>query len=362
VVVEGIHHSYEAVEPVLVDVSIVVPDGRTLALLGPSGCGKTTLLRVIAGLEVPTAGTVSVGGRTITGPGRLVPAESRRVGMVFQDWALFEHLDVAGNVGFGLPRSQRRRSPEIDEALDLVGLAGLGGRRITTLSGGQRQRVALACAVAPRPSVLLLDEPFSNLDAALRAEVRTEVHELLVGLGITTIFVTHDQDEAFVLGDEVAVISAGRVEQIGEPADLYLRPATRWVANFVGDANFVPATVGADGQRATTPFGDVDLVVAVAPGSVDILVRPEQFELAVPGDVPGGGPGDVPGAAGTVELVEYVGHSATYFVQCRGHLLRVRRAGEPIARRGDAVVVRPVPGPLVAFARPTGSPQHLDSS
>ena len=209
--VRGVHKSF-GTTAVLRDVDLDVPSGSVVALLGPSGCGKTTLLRIIAGLEAPDAGEVRVGGRLLTGPATSVPPEHRRVGMVFQDWGLFPHLTVAQNVGYGLPRGERRGA-RVDEALELVGLVGLGHRSPTTLSGGQQQRVALARALAPRPSVLLLDEPFSNLDAALRVQVRGEVHRLLRELGVTTVFVTHDQEEAFVLGDEVAVMSEGRVVQ-----------------------------------------------------------------------------------------------------------------------------------------------------
>ena len=284
VAAEGVSKSFEDDVVVLDGVDVAVEAGATLALLGPSGCGKTTLLRIIAGLEVPDAGTVTVGDTVLTGPDDLVPPERRRIGMVFQDWALFPHLSVARNVGFGLPRGDRRASPRIDQALELVGLGGLGDRMPATLSGGQQQRVALARAIAPRPSVLLLDEPFSNLDAALRVQVRTEIHQLLVELGITTVFVTHDQDEAFVLGDRVAVLSDGRVVQAGTPTELYQRPETRWVAGFVGDANFVPAV--ASGASATTAFGSVELAEPAEDGdAIEVMLRPEQLEIAPVGAV-----------------------------------------------------------------------------
>src|SRR5690606_27384273 len=240
--VVGVTKSFDGGPPVLRGVDVSIEAGRTLALLGPSGCGKTTLLRIIAGLEVPDRGIVRVGGKEVTGPKGVVPPEKRRIGMVFQDWALFPHPSVARNVGFGLPRAERRSSPRIDEALEMVGLAGMGDRMPSTLSGGQQQRVALARAIAPRPRVLLLDEPFSNLDATLRVTIRTEIHQLLVELGITTIFVTHDQDEAFILGDRVAVLSEGEVVQSGSPEEVYLRPRTRWLADFVGEANFIPGS------------------------------------------------------------------------------------------------------------------------
>ena len=331
--VRGIHKRFGRQE-VLRGVDLHVAQGTIVALLGPSGCGKTTLLRTIAGLERPDAGTVAVGGSPLVGPGTFVPAERRRIGMVFQDWALFPHLDVAGNVGYGLPRKER--TPErIEAALELVGLGGLGRRSPGTLSGGQQQRVALARALAPEPKVLLLDEPFSNLDTALRVQVRTEVHHLLAQLGITTVFVTHDQEEAFVLGDEVAVMAAGEIVQQAPPAELYDAPATPWVADFVGGANLVPGD--ARGATADTPLGPVPLREAVT-GPVTVLVRPEQLHLR-----PGGG-------AATIELVEYYGHDTLYLVRgADGTLLRVRTTAAPTLRRGDAVGIAYAGEPAVGY-------------
>lgn len=334
--VTGVTKTFDGSVQVLRGVDVSVEAGATLALLGPSGCGKTTLLRIIAGLEQPDDGTVVVGDTILTAPATFVPPERRRVGMVFQNWALFPHLSVARNVGFGLPRPERKTSPRIDEALELVGLAGMGDREPSTLSGGQQQRVALARAIAPRPSVLLLDEPFSNLDASLRAHVRTEIHQLLVGLGVTTVFVTHDQDEAFVLGDRVAVLAEGRVVQIGPPAELYRRPVDRWLAGFVGDANLVPGT--ADGGQATTVLGSIRLHEALQ-GAVDVLVRPE--ELGIAAAAVDGRSDDGPGIDGVVELVEFVGHDTTYLVRVDGldAPLQVRRPSMPLVARGDRVRV-----------------------
>ena len=330
--VVGVTKTFDGLTRVLRGVDVSVDAGATLALLGPSGCGKTTLLRIIAGLERPDEGTVTVGERLLTSPDSFVAPERRRVGMVFQDWALFPHLSVARNVGFGLARPERKVSPRIDESLEMVGLAGLGDRMPSTLSGGQQQRVALARAIAPRPSVLLLDEPFSNLDASLRSQVRTEIHQLLVGLGITTIFVTHDQDEAFVLGDRVAVLADGEVVQIGPPAELYRRPATRWLAGFVGDANLVAGT--ADGAEAATALGPVPLQ-STAAGPVEVLVRPEELSVEPLGDDSSG-----PGLEADVELVEFVGHDTTYLVRAGELSLQVRRASMPVVARGDRVRVR----------------------
>jgi len=319
VLAAGIDKRFGDVE-VLSDVALEVAPGTIVALLGPSGCGKTTLLRILAGLERPDAGTVVIGGRTMTGPDVWVPPERRRVGMVFQDWALFPHMTVERNVGYGIPKRDPERRRRVDDALALVGLTGLGDRLPGTLSGGQQQRVALARALAPRPSVLLLDEPFSNLDTALRVQVRAEVHALLADLGVTSVFVTHDQDEAFVLGDHVAVMSGGRIVQAATPAELYANPVSPWVATFVGDANLVPGS--ATGTHADTALGRVPLAVP-ATGEVQVLVRPEMVRLD-------------DGDTAVVELTEYYGHDSLYVVRTDGgSTLRVRTAASPVAHRGD---------------------------
>ncbi len=331
--------------PVVLDgADLDVAPGSIVALLGPSGSGKTTLLRCIAGLETPEKGVVRCGDDVLTDGPDVVPPEKRGVGMVFQDWALFPHLDVGANVGFGLPRGERSGS-RVTEVLEMVGLSGLERRAPGTLSGGQQQRVALARALAPRPRVLLLDEPFSNLDTALRARIRTEVHRLLTEVGITTVFVTHDQTEAFVLGDSVALVNEGRIVQHDTPAAVYGRPADRWVATFVGDANLVPGT--ADGEVATTPFGAVPLLSPIT-GAVDVLIRPEHLELA------DGTAGRAGGAAGTVELVEFYGHDAMVMVRVDGDgdgpavSMRTRRSDH---RRGDRVVLAAAGVPTVAWSR-----------
>jgi iron(III) transport system ATP-binding protein len=322
-----------AVDPVLRGVSLRVEAGRMVALLGPSGCGKTTLLRILAGLEHPDAGEVRLGGELLTGGGRDIPPERRRIGMVFQDWALFPHLSVARNVAYGLARGPGR-DQQVEDALAMVGLAGLGDRPPATLSGGQQQRVALARALAPRPAALLLDEPFSNLDTSLRVQVRTEVHQLLAEVGVTTVFVTHDQDEAFVLGDEVAVMSGGEIVQQAAPAELYDAPATPWIAGFVGDANLLVGV--ASGGAAMTPVGGVALREANE-GEVQVLLRPEHLEVSG-------------GDAGEVDLVEFYGHDTVYAVRLDdGAALTVRVAQAPAHARGDRVAVTYVGPPAVAF-------------
>lgn len=334
VTIKNLEHAYDE-DLVLHDINLSIAAGSSVALLGASGCGKTTLLRLIAGLERPRRGSIDIGDIEVAGPHRWEPPERRRIGMVFQDWALFPHLSVGRNVGYGLPRSART-GDRVSEALELVGLASLTNRMPATLSGGQQQRVALARALAPRPSILLLDEPFSNLDTALRVEVRSEVHRLLHDLGITSIFVTHDQEEAFVLGDEIAVMRDGRIIQVATPFELYTTPVDRQVAEFVGSGSIVASTA-VDGF-ADSPCGRVP--VTVDNGKVDVLFRPEQMTL-VEGDV------------ATVDLVEYYGHDTMVFVRPDGvdaPLLRVRSGPETHARRGQRVGLAFTGGTAVAFA------------
>ncbi|MBN2624533.1 MAG: ABC transporter ATP-binding protein [Acidimicrobiales bacterium] len=337
---------------VLREVDLRVEPGGVVALLGPSGCGKTTLLRTIAGLEHLDGGEVRIGDRLVSGRRTHVPPERRRVGMVFQDWALFPHLTVAQNVGYGLPRAQRSGA-RVDEALAMVGLAGLGDRSPGTLSGGQQQRVALARALAPQPGVLLLDEPFSNLDSALRVQVRTEVHQLLAQLEVTTVFVTHDQEEAFVLGDEVAVMHRGEIVQQASPSRLYARPATPWVATFVGDGNLVDGTA-AHGS-ATTVVGAVALDTPLT-GPVKVVLRPEELQLTAMGPVAEARDA-VPA---TVELCEYYGHDTVYLVRPdRGEPLRARAGSVPQFERGDRVALRYVGPPAAAYADESLRPQDV---
>ncbi|MGH7263077.1 MAG: ABC transporter ATP-binding protein, partial [Candidatus Rokuibacteriota bacterium] len=240
---------YAADQPPAVDrLTLRVEQGELVVLLGPSGCGKTTTLRLIAGFETPDAGSVVVRGEVMSGPGRWVPPEKRGVGVVFQDYALFPHLTVAENVGFGLQNldgpARRKRGAQI---LELVGLEDFAGRYPHELSGGQQQRVAVGRALAPGPALILLDEPFSNLDADLRDQLRAEVTNLLRNTGTTAILVTHDQEEAFTLADWVGVLNQGRLEQLDKPEKIYHHPATRFVAEFVGAADFLPGLITAAG-------------------------------------------------------------------------------------------------------------------
>jgi len=262
-----------------------VAEGEFVTLLGPSGCGKTTTLAVVAGFFAPSKGDVRIKGRSVLG----LPPFRRDIGVVFQDYALFAHMTAAQNVAFGL-MMRRVSKPEIErrvaEALDLVKLSGLGGRRPHELSGGQRQRVALARALVIRPAILLLDEPLSNLDLKLREEMRLEIAELQRRLGITTLFVTHDQGEALVMSDRVAVMNAGRIEQLGRPVDIYERPSSRFVAEFIGRMNLFSARIAAEtaGWHVRLADGRVlslPVPAAMADGAaVHVAVRPEKARLS----------------------------------------------------------------------------------
>ena len=260
--------------PAVDDLSLAVARGQILGLLGPSGCGKTTTLRLIAGFETPDAGRITIAGRTIADAraGVHVEPEARGVGIVFQDYALFPHLTVGENVAFGLPRTAR--GERVGQILDLVGLADLTDRYPHELSGGQQQRVAVARALAPAPAVILLDEPFSNLDADLRAQMRDEVEKILRSTGTTAIFVTHDQEEAFTIADHVGVLDRGRLEQLGPPEAIYHHPATPFVAEFVGAADFLPGIVTSQG--IVTEIGVFGNVEAREPGEkVRVMIRPD---------------------------------------------------------------------------------------
>ncbi len=261
---------------ILRDVSGRVEPGETLALLGPSGCGKTTLLRVIAGLETPTGGTVSFDGVDVTA----IPAHRRGFGMMFQDHALFPHLDVAGNIEFGLKRSgwaSERRTARVHELLGMVDLAGFGLRRIDNLSGGERQRVALARALAPQPKLLMLDEPLASLDRGLRERLVLELRGILQELGLPAIYVTHDQAEAFAISDRVAIMRAGEIVRVGSAAELWAEPRTAFVARFLGMENIVAGDRDGDGWVATS-FGRFGPIAGPA-GPMRLLLRAEGARL-----------------------------------------------------------------------------------
>ena len=337
--VSGLRKSYGDVAAVD-GVDLEIGRGEFFTLLGPSGSGKTTTLRLLAGLERPDAGTVEIGGEEVTGPGRSVPAERRRIGMVFQDYALFPHMNVAANVGYALGRRPDRE--KVEAALEAVGLGGLGKRNPHELSGGQQQRVALARALVAEPRALLLDEPFSNLDAGLRARVREEVREILAEQQLTSVFVTHDQEEALSVADVVAVVNEGRVEQVGTPEDVYSRPATRWVASFLGEIEVLPGK--ASNGTIECELGNLPNRESLT-GEVDVLVRPESLAI---GTIE---PPDRPSQKATVLSRSFFGHDQLVELELpSGSVVKVRRLGFPAWHPGDNVRIW-IEGPADVLAR-----------
>lgn len=279
---ESVTKQYAPQSPPAVNaVTLTLHQGDLLSFLGPSGCGKTTLLRLIAGFERPQAGTIAIAGRKVAGLGYWVPPEKRGVGMVFQDYALFPHLSVGQNIAFGLPKASKKLPAQIKkrvaEVLYLVGLQGLEQRYPHQLSGGQQQRVALARALAPRPQLVLLDEPLSNLDVQVRLRLRQELREILKAAGTSAIFVTHDQEEALSISDWVAVMCHGQLEQFGTPEQVYREPTTRFVAEFVTQANFIPAEQWGNGWE--TEVGCFPCEGNGMKEGVDLMVRQEELIL-----------------------------------------------------------------------------------
>lgn len=263
------------------DVSMQVRQGEILALIGPSGCGKTTLLRLIAGFECPHTGEILLQGKSVFSHANFVPPEKRGVGMVFQDYALFPHLNIGANIAFGLNQlSKTQRSERIQEMLEMVGLTGYEQRLPHELSGGERQRVALARALAPKPVVLLMDEPFSNLDADRRAQMRYEVRQIVKKSGITCIFVTHDQEEALFMGDRLAILNRGALEQVGTPEQVFQQPPTRFIAEFMGETDFIRGFVTPSGIQ--TEIGHLIQTVNYPPGSqVEVAVRADDVTFSI---------------------------------------------------------------------------------
>ncbi len=326
------------------DVSVDIAQGEFFTLLGPSGCGKTTLLRLIAGFEMPTGGTILLDGADIS----TLPPNRRPVNTVFQSYALFPHLTVAENIGFGLKMQGRPRAEvaeRVARMLALIQLEPMAGRRVNQLSGGQQQRVALARALAPQPKVLLLDEPLSALDAKLRKEMQSELKRLQQETGITFVFVTHDQEEALTMSDRIAVMSAGHIQQIGTPRAVYTRPVNRFVASFVGETNFLTGAAVAGGVRLDN--GAVLAVDGAPQGRVTVALRPEQVRLCSAGD------------AGAIEAV--VDHTVYFGTDTHCHLqlagggavtarLQSSAAGEVALSVGDLVHIRPAPGAVQLLA------------
>jgi iron(III) transport system ATP-binding protein len=307
---EGVTKRYGS-ETAVRDLSLSVRDGELLTLLGPSGCGKTTTLRMLAGLERPTEGTITLADEEVAGPSTYVKAEERGVGIVFQDFALFPHLSVRENVAFGLTDHDSDETEDrVDELLDLVDMPGMGDRSPDQLSGGQQQRVALARSLAPEPDILLLDEPFSNLDVRLRVEMREEVRRILKEAGVTAVSVTHDQEEALSISDRVAVLEDGRLEQIGDPESVFEHPESRFVASFLGQAGFLSARVGETTVDTCIGSYDRTLLKGLSDGytgaMVDVLVRPDDLRAVPANDAT---------ANGTIVRRQYTGPSFIYHVE-----------------------------------------------
>ncbi len=339
----GLRASFDDTDAVA-DLTLEVHQGELLAILGPSGCGKTTSLRLIAGFEAPTAGSLELAGTVVADDRRFVPPERRGVGMVFQDYALFPHMTVLENVEYGLRGRDDKRALAI-EALATTGLSALGDRRVHELSGGEQQRVALARALAPRPTLLLLDEPFSNLDLALRGQVRQELHDIVRETGITTVLVTHDQEEALSIADRVAFMARGRIVQVGAPEEIYLHPRTLDVAEFIGDANVFYVDV-AD-RTVRTPLGSFD--AGPARRRAAVVIRPEDIQLSEVG------------TPATVIQREYYGHDQVLHVRFEngsaedgpfeeGDTVRVRLSSRERLDPGQRVALRLPEPPLVLDA------------
>ncbi|MCC7271514.1 MAG: ABC transporter ATP-binding protein [Alphaproteobacteria bacterium] len=341
---EGIGKRYGAVTAVK-PLDLVIEGGTLVTLLGPSGCGKTTLLRMIAGLELPSEGRIFIGGRDVS----RLPAGERDVSLVFQSYALFPHMTVGENVAYGLVSSGMARRAAAERAagaLESVGLAGLGERLPSELSGGQQQRVAVARALVLEPAVLLFDEPLSNLDARLRRRMRDEIRELQQRLGVTVVYVTHDQSEALAVSDRIVVMRNAEIAQAGAPDDLYERPVDVFVAGFMGEANVLPARVAAiAGGEASVAIGPLELHLpyrGLAVGPASVAVRPEAVRIGPPGT----------GLAGMVARATYMGAVMEYTIDTAlgavfvvsGEVGRTHAAGESVgltlAGRG-VVLVRP---------------------
>jgi iron(III) transport system ATP-binding protein len=329
---QGIGKRYGAVQAVK-PLDLVIEGGTLVTLLGPSGCGKTTLLRMIAGLEQATDGRLFIGGRDVT----LLPAGERNVSMVFQSYALFPHMSVLDNVAYGLVSSgirKREAHAKAEAALETVGLKGFGTRLPSEMSGGQQQRVAVARALVLEPEVLLFDEPLSNLDARLRRSMREEIRALQQRLGLTVVYVTHDQSEALAVSDRIVVMRNAEIAQAGTPAELYTQPASVFVATFMGEANHVRGRIeGVQGDLAQVALDALRIALphrGLPPGEVDVVVRPEAIRIAPPGDG-----GALPA---TVSRATYMGsHTEYYFTTPVGDLFAL--GPDRLARRspGEAV-------------------------
>lgn len=330
--VDNLQKRFGSGPPVVSGLDFEVEEGEIFALLGPSGCGKTTTLRILGGFERQDGGCVRFGGRVLCGDDDDVPAERRGIGLVFQDYALFPHLTVLKNVLFGLrnwSKSDRRKRAK--DVIQMVGLSGFEDRYPRQLSGGQQQRVAIARTLAPKPSLVLLDEPFSNLDALLRQSTRQEIREVLKEAGMTALLVTHDQEEALSFADRVAVMRGGRIEQVGTPEEVYYRPRTLFVAQFLGRTNLLLAQ--AHGGMATTSIGRLP-IDRETDGNVLLSLRPEHLALGDPDEMP-----EAP--RGHVTAREFKGHDITFRVDVEGSEYLAHTHNRVTYQAGDAVALYP---------------------
>ena len=335
--------SYDAARPAVRDISISAHEGEILCLLGPSGCGKTTILRAIAGFEPVQSGQIFLSGRLVSSPGQMILTEERRIGMVFQEYALFPHLRVRDNIAFGLRHFNRsERKARVADMLRLVGLEGFERRYPHELSGGQQQRVALARALVQNPVVLLLDEPFSNLDPDMASRMRQELHDLLRRTKTTTLLVTHDHDEAFAMADRIAVLNEGRLEQFDAPETIYHMPATPFVADFVGQADFIPGTVS--NGMVHTELGEFPDTLACEEGaSVVVMIRPDDIHL-VPAK----------GATSRVLSRQFHGSENLYAVSLpSGQVVHSSQGSTSVYQEGTPVELRVLASHTVLFKQPT---------
>ncbi len=333
--VHNLSKKYDPSGPFVVDsVSFNVDSNEIFAILGPSGCGKTTTLRVLAGFENIDKGSVELHNRVIECQHTHLSAEKRGIGFVFQEYALFPHLNVKENVGFGLSKmSRKERDARVNEMLALTGLTDFATRKPQELSGGQQQRVALARALAPMPEIIFLDEPFSNLDAVMRQSTRNEIRSILKKAGISAILVTHDQEEALSFADRIAVMNNGKIEQIGTPEEVYYTPRTEFVALFLGRTNLLKAQ--ASGMEAYTELGAL-MINRPASGDVTLSIRPEHLTLERTTET------NCNGLCGTVLTKEFKGHDITYCVKLRNGNCLVHTDNRVQFVAGDNVVVKPL--------------------
>jgi iron(III) transport system ATP-binding protein len=348
--VEKISKRFGGGPPVVSGLDFEVEEGEIFALLGPSGCGKTTSLRVIAGFERADEGCVTFSGKSLCAPGMHMAAEERGIGVVFQDYALFPHLTVQQNVLFGLrswPKSKRQ--DRVNDVLRLVGLSGFERRYPRELSGGQQQRVAIARTLAPQPKLVLLDEPFSNLDALLRQGTRQEIRSVLKAAGMTALLVTHDQEEALSFADRVAVMRAGRIEQVGTPEEVYYQPRTLFVAQFLGRTNLLLSQ--AEGRSAQTPLGSL-IINRETSGPVLLSLRPEHLALAEPSSMPDA-------LHGHVLEREFKGHDITFRVEVAGAEYLAHTHNRVAFRPGDAVALYATEPAVVLEGTPTAQPAEV---